>query len=97
MEGGVLYPYQLEGVRWLRHSLYQGINTILADEMGLGKTVQVIAMLYSLFKEDKNPGPFLIVAPLCTVMNWEQEFFFWAPELHVVVYAGDKTVRAMIR
>ncbi|BHF68343.1 hypothetical protein SprV_0301137700 [Sparganum proliferum] len=96
IEKGVLYPYQLEGARWLRHSLYQGINTILADEMGLGKTVQVIAMLYSLYMEDRNAGPFLVVAPLCTVINWEQEFFFWAPEMRVVVYAGDKNSRAMI-
>ncbi len=40
---GVLLPYQLEGVNWLRHAKAQGNNVILADEMGLGKTIQTIA------------------------------------------------------
>ena len=40
---GILLPYQLEGVNWLRHAKAQGNNVILADEMGLGKTVQTIA------------------------------------------------------
>lgn len=47
----VLHPYQVEGVRWLWHAYHNNINAILADEMGLGKTVQVIALLYSLWKE----------------------------------------------
>ncbi|KAL5966967.1 Chromodomain-helicase-DNA-binding protein 5 [Taenia solium] len=95
-EGGRLHGYQLEGVRWLRKSFYNHINTILADEMGLGKTVQIVAMLYSLVKEDKRSGPFLIVAPLAVTMNWKREFAFWAPEMQVVVYTGDRQNRAMI-
>ncbi|VDM22078.1 unnamed protein product, partial [Hydatigera taeniaeformis] len=51
LEGGQLHGYQLEGIRWLRKSFYNHVNTILADEMGLGKTVQIVAMLYSLVKE----------------------------------------------
>jgi chromodomain-helicase-DNA-binding protein 4 len=43
--GAALYPYQLEGLNWLHHSLARGTNVILADEMGLGKTVQLIAAL----------------------------------------------------
>ncbi|EUB63929.1 Chromodomain-helicase-DNA-binding protein [Echinococcus granulosus] len=95
-EGGRLHSYQMEGVRWLRKSFYNHINTILADEMGLGKTVQIVAMLYSLVQEDKRPGPFLIVAPLAVTMNWKREFAFWAPEMQVIVYTGDRQNRAMI-
>ena len=49
--GGMLHPYQLEGLNWLRFSWSQGTNTILADEMGLGKTIQAISFLYTLYKE----------------------------------------------
>ncbi|KAM7542621.1 hypothetical protein Aperf_G00000014009 [Anoplocephala perfoliata] len=90
IEGGKLHPYQLEGVRWLRKSFYDGVNTILADEMGLGKTIQVISMLYSLFKEDGIPGPFLIVSPLGVTENWKREFSYWAPHMVVVLYSVGK-------
>jgi len=49
--GGTLYPYQIEGMNFLRYSWASGIDTILADEMGLGKTIQTITYLYSLYKE----------------------------------------------
>ncbi len=95
--GGSLHPYQLEGVNWLRFSWANHIDTILADEMGLGKTIQTIAFLYSLYKEGHSKGPFLVSAPLSTIINWEREFEFWAPELYVVTYVGDKDSRAVIR
>ncbi|XP_073253079.1 chromodomain-helicase-DNA-binding protein 4-like isoform X6 [Porites lutea] len=95
--GGKLHEYQMEGLNWLRFSWAQGTNTILADEMGLGKTIQTIAFLYSLWKEGHSPGPFLVSAPLSTIINWEREFEFWAPDMYVVTYAGDKAARATIR
>ncbi|CAH8584404.1 unnamed protein product [Schistosoma turkestanicum] len=94
---GVLHPYQIEGTRWLWHAYHNNINAILADEMGLGKTVQVIALLYSLWKEENDYGPFIIMAPLSTLQNWEREFSIWAPDFYIVVYSGDKQVRAMLR
>ena len=42
-------------------------------------------------------GPFLITAPLSTIVNWEREFEFWAPDLYVVTYNGYKENRAAIR
>ena len=42
-------------------------------------------------------GPFLVSAPLSTIVNWEREFEFWAPDLYVVTYNGDKDNRATIR
>ncbi|XP_021364893.1 chromodomain-helicase-DNA-binding protein 5-like isoform X3 [Mizuhopecten yessoensis] len=95
--GGALHPYQLEGLNWLRYSWVNGTDTILADEMGLGKTIQTIAFLSSLYKEGHSKGPFLVSAPLSTIINWEREFEFWAPDLYVVTYVGDKDCRAVIR
>ncbi|KTF84710.1 hypothetical protein cypCar_00046920 [Cyprinus carpio] len=82
--GGTLHPYQLEGLNWLRFSWAQGTDTILADEMGLGKT-------------GHSKGPFLVSAPLSTIINWEREFEMWAPDLYVVTYVGDKDSRSVIR
>uniref|UniRef100_A0A8C5D2I8 Chromodomain-helicase-DNA-binding protein 5-like n=1 Tax=Gouania willdenowi TaxID=441366 RepID=A0A8C5D2I8_GOUWI len=95
--GGTLHPYQLEGLNWLRFSWAQGKDTILADEMGLGKTVQTIVFLYSLYKEGHSKGPFLVSAPLSTIINWEREFEMWAPDFYVLTYTGDKDSRATIR
>uniref|UniRef100_A0A670J3Q4 Chromodomain helicase DNA binding protein 5 n=1 Tax=Podarcis muralis TaxID=64176 RepID=A0A670J3Q4_PODMU len=95
--GGTLHPYQLEGLNWLRFSWAQGTDTILADEMGLGKTVQTIVYLYSLYKEGHSKGPYLVSAPLSTIINWEREFEMWAPEFYVVTYTGDKESRSVIR
>uniref|UniRef100_A0A8C8BI58 Chromodomain-helicase-DNA-binding protein 4 n=1 Tax=Otus sunia TaxID=257818 RepID=A0A8C8BI58_9STRI len=95
--GGTLHPYQLEGLNWLRFSWAQGTDTILADEMGLGKTVQTAVFLYSLYKEGHSKGPFLVSAPLSTIINWEREFEMWAPDMYVVTYVGDKDSRAIIR
>ncbi|KAK3592589.1 hypothetical protein CHS0354_001757 [Potamilus streckersoni] len=95
--GGTLHPYQLEGLNWLRYSWANGTDTILADEMGLGKTIQTIVFLNSLYKEGHSKGPFLVSAPLSTIINWEREFEFWAPDLYVVTYVGDKDSRSVIR
>ncbi|XP_070207054.1 chromodomain-helicase-DNA-binding protein 4-like isoform X3 [Littorina saxatilis] len=95
--GCSLHPYQLEGLNWLRFSWANGTDTILADEMGLGKTIQTIVFLYSLYKEGHCKGPFLVSAPLSTIINWEREFELWAPDLYVVTYVGDKDSRIVIR
>ncbi|KAI9543300.1 choline dehydrogenase 3, partial [Dissostichus eleginoides] len=42
-------------------------------------------------------GPFLVSAPLSTIINWEREFEMWAPDFYVVTYSGDKDSRAIIR
>ncbi|XP_030476827.2 CHD3-type chromatin-remodeling factor PICKLE isoform X2 [Syzygium oleosum] len=95
LTGGSLHPYQLEGLNFLRFSWSKQTHVILADEMGLGKTIQSIAFLASLFEE--NLYPFLVVAPLSTLRNWEREFATWAPQLNVVMYVGSAQARTMIR
>lgn len=92
-----LHDYQMEGISWLRYSWSSGIDTILADEMGLGKTIQTVSFLYSLYKEGHSRGPFLIAAPLSTIINWERELEDWAPDFYVVNYTGNKDSRIIIR
>lgn len=65
--------------------------------MGLGKTIQSLVFIYSLIKEGHTKGPFLISAPLSTLINWEREAEFWAPDLYIVTYIGDKDSRTVIR
>ncbi|KAJ4430205.1 hypothetical protein ANN_22415, partial [Periplaneta americana] len=79
-EGGVLRPYQLDGLDWLKLLYENGVNGILADEMGLGKTLQVIALLCHLI-EMHITGPFLVIAPLSTLPNWVLEFERFAPKI----------------
>ncbi|CAM8893801.1 unnamed protein product [Rhodiola kirilowii] len=95
IHGGSLHPYQLEGLNFLRFSWFKETHVILADEMGLGKTIQSIAFLASLFED--NVSPFLVVAPLSTLRNWEREFAKWAPQMNVVMYVGTAQARAVIK
>ncbi|KAF1751258.1 hypothetical protein GCK72_017812 [Caenorhabditis remanei] len=95
--GGNLHPYQLEGINWLRHCWSNGTDAILADEMGLGKTVQSLTFLYTLMKEGHCKGPFLIAAPLSTIINWEREAELWCPDFYVVTYVGDRDSRVVLR
>ncbi|KAL0687147.1 hypothetical protein Bca4012_086824 [Brassica carinata] len=92
---GSLHPYQLEGLNFLRFTWSNRTHVILADEMGLGKTIQSIAFLASLFEE--NLAPYLVVAPLSTLRNWEREFATWAPHMNVVMYCGNSQARTVVR
>uniref|UniRef100_A0A8C3HRA6 Chromodomain helicase DNA binding protein 9 n=1 Tax=Chrysemys picta bellii TaxID=8478 RepID=A0A8C3HRA6_CHRPI len=93
--GNQLREYQLEGLNWLLFNWYNRRNCILADEMGLGKTIQSITFLYEILLTGIR-GPFLIIAPLSTITNWEREFRTWT-DLNVVVYHGSMVSRQMIQ
>lgn len=41
-------------------------------------------------------GPFLIVAPLSTICNWQREFAAWT-NMNAVIYHGSQASRDMIR
>ena len=96
MSGGKLRPYQLEGVEWLASLYENGLNGILADEMGLGKTIQCIAFLTFLMERGVD-GPFLIVAPLSTLSNWQSEMKRFAPTINHLLYHGTKLERPAIQ
>nr|XP_033818823.1 chromodomain-helicase-DNA-binding protein 6 isoform X1 [Geotrypetes seraphini]XP_033818824.1 chromodomain-helicase-DNA-binding protein 6 isoform X1 [Geotrypetes seraphini] len=90
-----LREYQLEGMNWLLFNWYNRKNCILADEMGLGKTIQSITFLSEIFLMGIR-GPFLIIAPLSTITNWEREFRTWT-QMNAVVYHGSQISRQMIQ
>uniref|UniRef100_A0A8C2UE24 Chromodomain helicase DNA binding protein 6 n=1 Tax=Coturnix japonica TaxID=93934 RepID=A0A8C2UE24_COTJA len=90
-----LREYQLEGMNWLLFNWYNRQNCILADEMGLGKTIQSITFLSEIFLMGIH-GPFLIIAPLSTITNWEREFRTWT-EMNAIVYHGSQISRQMIQ
>ncbi|XP_018115294.1 chromodomain-helicase-DNA-binding protein 8 isoform X1 [Xenopus laevis] len=95
LNGNQLREYQLEGVNWLLFNWYNRQNCILADEMGLGKTIQSITFLQELYNVGIR-GPFLVIAPLSTITNWEREFASWT-QMNTIVYHGSLASRQMIQ
>lgn len=83
-----LRNYQLIGFNWLNYLHGQQLGGCLADDMGLGKTVQTIALLQSL-KEKNELGPSLLITPVVTLPNWEDEIARFAPTLRISRHAGS--------
>lgn len=97
MIGGTMRGYQLEGLTWMLEICAQGMSGILADEMGLGKTIQTISLIALLREQENYLGPHLIVAPLSTLSNWEEEFEKWTPSVPVLLYHGTPAERKTMR
>ncbi|KAI1498661.1 SNF2 family N-terminal domain-containing protein [Biscogniauxia marginata] len=96
MSGGTMRDYQLEGLTWMYEICVQGMSGILADEMGLGKTIQVISLVALLREQEQYYGPHLIIAPLSTLSNWQDEFHKWTPTIPFVLYHGSQQERQQI-
>lgn len=94
-----LFTYLLKGLIFWHAFLFPWWicrqNCILADEMGLGKTIQSIAFLQEVYNVGIH-GPFLVIAPLSTITNWEREFNTWT-EMNTIVYHGSLASRQMIQ
>ncbi|KAF1809283.1 hypothetical protein P152DRAFT_168062 [Eremomyces bilateralis CBS 781.70] len=91
--GGTLKDYQLKGLQWMISLYNNNLNGILADEMGLGKTIQTISLITYLIEKKNQPGPFLVIVPLSTLTNWNNEFEKWAPSVQRIVYKGPPLAR----
>jgi ATP-dependent helicase STH1/SNF2 len=91
--GGTLKDYQLKGLQWMISLFNNNLNGILADEMGLGKTIQTISLITYLIEKKQQPGPFLVIVPLSTLTNWNNEFEKWAPSVSRIVYKGPPNQR----
>jgi len=72
-----LYKHQQEGIAWMQslseNNKYPG--GLLADDMGLGKTLQVLSFIdWHNATQNKEKQPYLIVAPVTLLENWQKEF-----------------------
>eukprot|EP00597_Dinobryon_sp_UTEXLB2267_P004843 CAMPEP_0170077316 /NCGR_PEP_ID=MMETSP0019_2-20121128/14156_1 /TAXON_ID=98059 /ORGANISM="Dinobryon sp., Strain UTEXLB2267" /LENGTH=1791 /DNA_ID=CAMNT_0010289569 /DNA_START=144 /DNA_END=5519 /DNA_ORIENTATION=- len=93
-----LRDYQLEGINWLLWNWWHKRPCILADEMGLGKTIQTIGFIHQLrhMRCTQMDGPFLIIAPLSLVNQWQSEIATWAPDLNCVMLHGSAEARELV-
>jgi len=91
--GGTLKEYQVKGLQWMVSLYNNNLNGILADEMGLGKTIQTISLITYLIEKKRQPGPYLVIVPLSTLTNWNNEFDKWAPSVTKIVYKGPPNQR----
>ena len=64
--------------------------------MGLGKTIQTAAYLQLLKTHQNLTGPFLVVAPLSTIVNWQREIEAWT-DMDAIIYHGSQEDRQLIR
>lgn len=86
---GTLFPYQMQGLQWLKFLDEGGFGGLLADDMGLGKTVQVLAF----FSQLALTQPCLIITPTSLVFNWEREMQRFLPSLCVYRHEGKERLR----
>jgi ATP-dependent helicase STH1/SNF2 len=91
--GGRLKEYQVKGLEWMVSLYNNNLNGILADEMGLGKTIQTISLITYLIEKKRQPGPYLVIVPLSTLTNWNNEFEKWAPSVSKITYKGPPNQR----
>lgn len=83
------YPYQLEGIKWLKFLFLNHFGGCLADDMGLGKTFQIISFLED--KEVKNNiEKVLVIVPKSLLTNWKKEFSKFKSGYRVGIYHGDR-------
>jgi SNF2 family DNA or RNA helicase len=88
--------HQKTGIAWMQ-SLFaeQYPGGLLADDMGLGKTFQVLSYI-KWHRSHRNPGekPYLIVAPVALLENWENEYHkFYEPSPPPVQILHGKVLR----
>jgi hypothetical protein len=85
-----LYPYQVDGVKWLYSLLKQGKGGILGDDMGLGKTRQSAAFIAGMFHSRRGKRV-LIVAPVTLLAAWQKELKACNVGHLLVEYYGNAT------
>lgn len=92
-EGIILKEHQEEGVAWLQSLFKQDLSGgLLADDMGLGKTLQILYFLEWHSQSFETEKPYLIVAPVSLLENWEAEYdkFFHVKTLKISKLYGSE-------
>ena len=95
-DGVELKNHQFSGVAWLQHlwslSPDECRGALLADDMGLGKTLQLLTFIAACLEESPKADPFLIVAPVSLLENWQEEMMkFFKPKTFplLTLYGSD--------
>ncbi|XP_047126565.1 transcriptional regulator ATRX isoform X2 [Hydra vulgaris] len=107
-----LKPHQRKGVQFMYDCCIESVKNfkkgdegggcLLAHCMGLGKTLQIVAFIHTMINSKNiQMKTFIVIAPLNTVLNWEQEFEKWLTKdeqinIYVLSYAKDKKERVSI-
>ena len=81
-----LRNYQKQGYKWINYLHKHQLGGCLADDMGLGKTLQAIAMLATVYPQEKKSS--LIVMPRTLLFNWGSEIQKFRPDLNFYTYHG---------
>ncbi|KAL4427704.1 hypothetical protein ABPG75_001793 [Micractinium tetrahymenae] len=89
----MLYPHQVEGVRWLWSLYCRQRGGILADDMGLGKTIQCAAFLAGLI-ESRLIRRAIVVAPKTLLAQWRKELDICGLGSAAAEYGGTANERA---
>ncbi len=91
-----LRDYQKKGFNWLSYLKEHHLGGCLADDMGLGKTVQSIALLASLYPDEKHSS--LIIMPKSLLVNWQREVARFAPQISTIIYHGpDRDLKKSLK
>lgn len=85
----VAFPYQMEGIKWLKFLFLNHFGGCLADDMGLGKTFQIIAFLEDADIKEKIQKT-LVIVPKSLLTNWKKEFEKFFSAYRVGIYHGDQ-------
>lgn len=83
------YPYQLEGIKWLKFLFLNHFGGCLADDMGLGKSFQIISFLEEQDVKE-NVKKILLIVPKSLLTNWKREFYKFNSSYNVNIYHGNK-------
>ena len=91
--------HQEEGIAWLQSLSKQYPGALLADDMGLGKTLIVLSFLkWHAQHPAYDTGPYLVVAPVSLLENWENEYNkFFEPSPPPVTRLYGPALKGMLR
>ncbi|HBI37443.1 MAG TPA: helicase SNF [Spirochaetia bacterium] len=80
--------YQTDGYKWMKYLYDYSLGGCLADDMGLGKTLQSIALLSTVYPDQKMPS--LVVVPKSLLFNWRNELNKFAPGISYSFFYGSQ-------